>query len=211
MGFNTGSMKPLFLIILVFVVIICYSFTLQINSFYNATLPRFYSSLVNSPNSTDTIQNASSRPRKSKRLPRLFCIILAMPNNFKTTSAMTALNTWVYKCDNYHFISKISSTLSSNPIEETDGVSKYKYNNFSNFFGNEIGEPLNVLHPEGYFEEDVYMKLTHKVLYAVRSVYMKHYGKYDWYLKADTDTFVHVNNLKEFLKDKDPTSPVTYG
>jgi hypothetical protein len=213
-SFNTSSIRLLFLITLAFVLILCYLFSLQINSFYQGTVPRFYSNLANE----DSL-NATNQPRianiraanRSKGLPRIFCVVLSTPNNFKITSALTALNTWVYKCDNYHFIAKLPNKLSSNPIEEENGVSKYKNAYLTNFFGNEIGEPLNILHPEGYFEEDAYMKLTYKVLYAIRSIYMKHYGNYDWYIKADTDTFVHLNNLKKFLKDKDPQNPVTYG
>jgi hypothetical protein len=34
---------------------------------------------------------------------------------------------------------------------------------------------------------------------------------YDFYLKADDDTFVFVDNLRKFLSDKNRTSPVTYG
>ena len=39
----------------------------------------------------------------------------------------------------------------------------------------------------------------------------KHYNDYDFYLKADDDTFVFVDNLRKFLSDKNRTSPVTYG
>jgi hypothetical protein len=141
------------------------------------------------------------------QLPKLFCIILATPKSFKGSSALNVLNTWVHKCDNYHFISKLPASLQTNP---TDDKNNYKYQNKS-FFGNEIGAPWNIMHPEGYFENDEYRKLAWKVLYAFRSIYMKYRSTYDWFLKADTDTFVHVNNLKKFLKDKNPQDPVTYG
>ncbi|KAK4317482.1 hypothetical protein Pmani_011481 [Petrolisthes manimaculis] len=38
-----------------------------------------------------------------------------------------------------------------------------------------------------------------------------HYPGYDWYLKADDDTFVIVENLRYFLKAIDPGKPVYYG
>ena len=34
---------------------------------------------------------------------------------------------------------------------------------------------------------------------------------YDWYLRADDDTFIFFENLKSFLRDKNQKSPVTYG
>ena len=44
---------------------------------------------------------------------------------------------------------------------------------------------------------------------------MKHlynkYNDYDWYLKADDDTFIFVENLLAFVSDKNSSQPVTYG
>ncbi len=37
------------------------------------------------------------------------------------------------------------------------------------------------------------------------------YNDYDWYLKADTDTFIFVDNLRNFLSGENSTAPVTYG
>ena len=37
------------------------------------------------------------------------------------------------------------------------------------------------------------------------------YSDYDWYLKADDDTFIFVDNLRKFFSDKNPSLPVTYG
>lgn len=34
---------------------------------------------------------------------------------------------------------------------------------------------------------------------------------YDWYLKADDDTYVIVENLKAFLSLKDPTEDMAFG
>ena len=59
--------------------------------------------------------------------------------------------------------------------------------------------------------DDTYSKLTYKVLYSIKDIYKKYRQRYDWFLKADLDTFVHVDNLRYFLRDKDPKSPVTYG
>ena len=40
----------------------------------------------------------------------------------------------------------------------------------------------------------------------------KHYIKdYDFFVKVDTDTYLVVENLLEFLSDKDPSKPYYYG
>ena len=39
---------------------------------------------------------------------------------------------------------------------------------------------------------------------------MKHQN-YDWYLKADDDSFIHVDNMRTFLGAKDSNMPVTFG
>ncbi|XP_068232453.1 glycoprotein-N-acetylgalactosamine 3-beta-galactosyltransferase 1-like isoform X2 [Palaemon carinicauda] len=63
-------------------------------------------------------------------------------------------------------------------------------------------ELLNV--PEGY----VYLWAKTK---AALTHLHRHYPSYDWYLKADDDTYVIVENLRYFLLDKDPEEPVYYG
>jgi glycoprotein-N-acetylgalactosamine 3-beta-galactosyltransferase len=46
---------------------------------------------------------------------------------------------------------------------------------------------------------------------AFKYVYKKHLNEYDWFMKADDDTYVIVENLRYFLHDKDPKSPTYYG
>lgn len=68
---------------------------------------------------------------------------------------------------------------------------------------NDFLEPANLI-------SDDYEHLTIKVSLSFLHVY-QHYAHYDWYLKADDDTFVIVSNLRRFLDEKNSNDPITYG
>ena len=53
--------------------------------------------------------------------------------------------------------------------------------------------------------------LTAKTMAAFDYVYKHHLDEYDWFLKADDDTYVIVENMKYFLSSQDPTKPVFFG
>lgn len=46
---------------------------------------------------------------------------------------------------------------------------------------------------------------------AFKYVYKNHFDNADWFLKADDDTYVVLENLRYFLMDKNWTVPVYYG
>lgn len=46
---------------------------------------------------------------------------------------------------------------------------------------------------------------------AFLEVYKNHLNSSDWFLKADDDTYVVLENLRYLLKDKSPSDPVYYG
>lgn len=53
--------------------------------------------------------------------------------------------------------------------------------------------------------------LTAKTMQAFKYIYDNHYDEADWFMKADDDTFVVLENLRYFLADRDPKEPVYYG
>jgi hypothetical protein len=141
---------------------------------------------------------------------RLFCIILSTAEAQKTTKPLTILTSWAIKCDNYKFVTLFDSNLTLSKLRIKNIHSNDTYNFSTSEYENEIGSPLNLIQPTGLVE-DAYNKLTLKVMLAFREIYTRYGNDYDWWLKADLDTFIHTNNLIDFLSEKDPFEPVTFG
>ena len=104
------------------------------------------------------------------------------------TKASVVVDAWANKCDNYKLVTLLSETNKTQlPKEIID----------------------HVLEPPG-LEHDIYEKLTDKVFLSFKHIYSQ-YPDYDWYLKADDDTFIFMDNLEYFLSTKNPYKPVSYG
>jgi type III secretory pathway component EscS len=121
-------------------------------------------------------QNANKTSSNRTYQTRLFCIILATPNSFKSSKAFTVLNAWANKCDNYRFVSKI-------PVSLVPSAAKNQTNKTVFANGKEVNEPVNLLHPTEMLDDE-YSKLTYKMFYTIKDVYLKYSGQYDWFLKG---------------------------
>ena len=53
--------------------------------------------------------------------------------------------------------------------------------------------------------------LTAKTMQGFRYVYQHHMQDADWFMKADDDTYIIMENLRYFLSDKNTQEPVFYG
>ncbi len=131
------------------------------------------------------------------RRPTIFCIILTSTKSLSDVKTRIIYETWGKKCDNYKFISILPSNVLT--LNHTQ----------SGKYGIELDYGFDILQPPGLVN-DTYAKLTDKVLFTFKYLYNK-YNDYDWYLKADDDTFIFVDNLRQFLLDKNSSLPVTYG
>ncbi|KAH8279737.1 hypothetical protein KR054_003730 [Drosophila jambulina] len=56
-----------------------------------------------------------------------------------------------------------------------------------------------------------YSNLWGKTRASLQYVYQHHFRNYDWFLKADDDTYVVMENLRAFLYAHSPKSPVYFG
>ena len=115
--------------------------------------------------------------------PKIFCIILTAPENIYK-KAKQVKDIWGYKCDDYRVVAKLPA-----PVNHS--------------------VDLKVLDPPE-LAADTYKQLTRKMMSTFKFLYL-HHGDFDWYLKADDDTFIFVDNLRTFLSDKNASGPVTYG
>ena len=117
---------------------------------------------------------------------KIFCMILTAPKNFDTKARAVNL-TWAHQCDSFRFMTVIpkNSSLPKPPVG------------------------LGLDQPEGHSRES-YGQLTSKVYSSLKHLY-KHHRGYDWYVKADDDTYFFMANLRAFLSDKNPKAALFYG
>ena len=73
----------------------------------------------------------------------------------------------------------------------------------------EVSKPFYILQPR-FHETETHQYLTDKLYRAFESVYQR-FPNYDWYYISDDDAYVNMNNLKNFLRDKNSSEPITFG
>lgn len=125
----------------------------------------------------------TKRSSDRKASVRLYCVIMTAYKYF-LTRAKAVNDTWGPRCDTYVFMSE---TLLNNQSS----------------FGLPLLPTSNVL--SGYDH------LTLKSVTAFLHIYETGFMEHDWFVKADDDTFIIVENLKDFLGSKDSSEPVTFG
>lgn len=129
---------------------------------------------------------------------KIFCMILTQRKNIETKAKSVLLN-WANQCDDYIFSTSIPPEyISRNTVNINGSIETYV-------------NGAKIVQPNGLNEAtDKYKNLSRKVFLTFKDIYNR-YGEFDWYLKADDDTFIMMENLRDFLKDKSKDSPVSYG
>lgn len=97
------------------------------------------------------------------------------------TRARAVNLTWASRCDKFAFISDYSNDTQGLPIA-----------------------PIANITPG-------YEHLTQKTTLALHYVYEHFINDIDWFVKADDDTYIFVENLKEFLTEQNASEPITFG
>jgi hypothetical protein len=122
-------------------------------------------------------------------LPRILCLILTSPKNFLTRTQ--AINdTWAPRCDRYFFITEYpKNNMTSEELRFTKQVPI---------------APIKDIIPG-------YEHLTQKSVLAFLFAYENYFNDFDWFVKADDDTYLIVDHLKAFLSEQNSSEPVTFG
>ncbi|CAF0818163.1 unnamed protein product [Brachionus calyciflorus] len=164
----------------------------------NLVVLNLYKSQINFEYTRTLISFNKFNPR-----PTIFCIILTNPKNF-LNKTLVVNNTWAQECDEHKFITVIPEyflNISQSLDEDTSFIRKDK--------PLEVSYPFNLFQPSNHTIES-YHSLTSKMYKAYLDIY-KIYPNYDWYLKADDDTYIFMDNLRDFLNEKKSSDRVTYG
>jgi hypothetical protein len=125
---------------------------------------------------------------------RIFCFILTTKKNLKTR-AEPVYDAWAKECDGLKFIAVINEIKHNNNSNGSVEMNRTEamYNN-----------KLPLLQPIGLYTE-VYQKLTTKVFSAIVDIYRNYLEEYDYFLKADDDTFIFMEHLRRFLAERNAT------
>ena len=126
----------------------------------------------------------------SSKSVRICCLILTIPSNF-LTRARAVHETWAPRCDRHFFVSEnfTNGTITS---EQSQFIKQLPRLPIANF-------------PSGR------QHLTEKVTRAFLFVHQHYLHDFDWFVKADDDTYIILDNLRAFLAKQNATEPVTYG
>jgi glycoprotein-N-acetylgalactosamine 3-beta-galactosyltransferase len=116
--------------------------------------------------------------------PKILCLVITTPK-YLDTRADTVYEAWAKKCLSVKFITTIPNKNSSILYASQEMLYKNK---------------LPLLKPEGLLKEN-YKSLTTKMFLTFIDVYKKNGKDYDFFLKADDDAFIFMENLEDFLSE----------
>lgn len=126
---------------------------------------------------------------RQSRSPRICCLILTTPP-YLNTRAKAVNATWGPRCDKHYFITEVrDQNLTAEQMKIVAHLP--------------IAPIPNLL--KGY------PHLTLKSNLAFLFAYEHHGNDFDWFLKADDDTYLIVENLRAFLREQQSSEPVTFG
>ncbi|CAF4486110.1 unnamed protein product [Rotaria socialis] len=150
--------------------------------YVGSSMNNLYTALQNSP-----LSLAKNTTQDST--VRILCLILTAPKSI-LTRAKAVHETWAPQCDRYFFITEFpreNMTLKQIQFAEQIPIAPIK----------------NIT--------SGYQYLTEKSTLAFLFAYKHYFNDFDWFVKADDDTFLFVDHLKIFLRKQSTSEPVTFG
>lgn len=148
--------------------------------------------LLKNSTTEKTISTGTREPTKTlseNKSTRVCCFILTSPKSH-LTRAKAVNNTWGPRCDRYFFISDPPDPKAS---KEQDEITKTL----------PIAPIVDIT--AGY------QYLIQKTKSGFLYFYQHHFNDCEWFVKADDDTYLLVENLRTFLSNQDTTQPITFG
>lgn len=132
-----------------------------------------------------------SRVKSQNQQPstRILCLILTSPK-YLFTRAKAVHETWASRCNRYFFVTEYPEQELT--TEQINIIQKLPVASIKNITSG-------------------YDHLTQKSTLAFLFAYETYFNGFDWFVKADDDTFLIVEHLKEFLSEQNPLEPVTFG
>ena len=121
--------------------------------------------------------------------PRLLCMVLTTPENY-LTKAVHVKATWGRRCNTLLFISSSEGGL------------------ITEYLVPEVVSDLEVREVTGVHGRK---NLWPKVKLGLNIIWRDYAGLFDFLVKADDDTFIIVDNLKQLLKTKSSEEPLILG
>lgn len=118
------------------------------------------------------------------KIPKLLCWIMTTDTSKGREKMKAGLETWAKRCDKVLYVRNGSDI---DVMEEIDGL---------------------LLVPMDHDGRD---RLWRKANSAFRYIYYHYLEDYDWFMKADDDTYVIVERLKQFLMKHPNTEPIYFG
>ena len=128
------------------------------------------------------VQVGDQQPKQNLNGGKILCMVLTSPLRLQNWAVDGVESTWGQRCDKLVFVSsKKVENISSNLVIDCQCTEGYDY-------------------------------LWGKVKNGFRFVH-KHFnqGNYDWFVKADDDTYIIVDNLRQMLSRFDSSQPLVFG
>ncbi|CAJ0948300.1 unnamed protein product, partial [Mesorhabditis belari] len=139
-------------------------------------------------NRSDAIDSLVENSESTKNQPlkgSLFCFVLTSDKHHARVPGVN--ETWLPRCDHGRFFTNSHIIFDQ---KRQDSIP------YSTVFAG---------------IEDRYENLFFKTIYALHYIYSHISKDFDWYFKADDDTYVVVENLRDFLSTVDPNQPFYAG